>query len=170
MTPKKQKTTLHRSCKNKKLKEETKPNAHLVGFARGLEPKKILGATNNHGEVKYLIKWKGTKNNDLVTAEEVKQCCPQLLISFFEQRIQWIDDIDTSGIETAGGETAAQPEPKSVVGETAAQPQPQPKSVVGETAAQPQPEPKSVVGETAAQPQPDPKSEVGSGIKDAASS
>ncbi|SPP80884.1 blast:Chromobox protein homolog 5 [Drosophila guanche] len=93
-----------RNRRNEKLKEETAPTAHLVGFARGLEPEKILGATNSLGKIGYLIKWKGINNDDMVTAEEVKQRCPQLLISFYEQCIVWTDNI---GTEAAGGETAA---------------------------------------------------------------
>lgn len=40
--------------------------------------------------IMFKIKWKGSKTLDLVTVEEAKEKCPQLVIEFYEQRISWL--------------------------------------------------------------------------------
>merc|ERR1719318_601033 len=61
-------------------KNEEKPR----GFARGLAPEKIIGATNEPGELFFLIKWKGTEEADLKI--------PQVVIKFYEDRLNWYDN------------------------------------------------------------------------------
>jgi len=62
------------------------------GFARGLEPDRILKtSSNNNGELCYLIKWKNCEDEDLVPAKEVKIKIPQLVIKFYEERFTFID-------------------------------------------------------------------------------
>ena len=41
----------------KKKKDDSKPR----GFSRGLTAERIIGATNDPGELFFLIKWKGTR-------------------------------------------------------------------------------------------------------------
>ncbi|CAL8139244.1 unnamed protein product [Orchesella dallaii] len=61
----------------------------LVGFARGFKPKQILGAMICKGELCFMMEWEGTAMKNLVPAREANVKCPQIVIDWYESKINW---------------------------------------------------------------------------------
>lgn len=72
--------------KRKNLTEDNRAR----GFERGLEPEKIVGATDASGELMFLMMWKNCKEADLVPANQVNVRCPEIVISYYENKKPWL--------------------------------------------------------------------------------
>lgn len=71
------------------VKKKAQDEHHRRGFDRGLQPDRIIGATDSSGELMFLIKWQGCDEADLVSSKTANVKCPQIVIKFYEERLTW---------------------------------------------------------------------------------
>jgi len=94
------------------IKKKKKSEKKSTGFDRGLEAEEILGATETHGEVYFLIKWKGVNDAELVPSKVANIKIAQMVIAFYEARLTWstnksADEAETEPEAEAEAEEAA---------------------------------------------------------------
>lgn len=76
----------------KEKREDTEDKDKASPFETGLEPDKIIGATDVNGELAFLVQWKNSNKAMLIPSKLARQKCPQLVIDFYEQRLTWHTD------------------------------------------------------------------------------
>jgi len=50
---------------------------------------KIVGASDLSGQLEFLLKWQGIEKFDKITAAEANLMCPQIVIIFYEERVEF---------------------------------------------------------------------------------
>merc|ERR1712083_849720 len=71
-------------------KKEEEPKKKEKKYFRDIKPEKILGVTNDLGELHFYIRWEGNKPEPgLVTAKEAYQKIPQMCLKFYEDLLVW---------------------------------------------------------------------------------
>ncbi|XP_064883530.1 chromobox protein homolog 3b isoform X2 [Oncorhynchus nerka] len=54
-----------------------------------LEPEHIIGSTDRHGELMFLIKWKNRDEVALLSAREASARYPEVVVAFYEDKLTW---------------------------------------------------------------------------------
>jgi len=71
-------------------RKEEEPKKKEKKYFRDIKPEKILGVTNDLGELHFYIRWEGNKPEPgLVTAKEAYQKIPQMCLKFYEDLLVW---------------------------------------------------------------------------------
>lgn len=62
------------------------------GFSRGYKPEFVLGLINTKDGLLVLLKWANVDHIELVPAGLVHKNCPEVLIKFYLERVEWVDE------------------------------------------------------------------------------
>ncbi|KAG5680615.1 hypothetical protein PVAND_010109 [Polypedilum vanderplanki] len=65
-----------------------------VVFENGMIPEKIVNVTNTGKNIKYMIKFKDTEKCSIIPSAEVRQICPELLVDFLLEHVEWCENND----------------------------------------------------------------------------
>lgn len=84
-------TAVVQPTKQQKIDIKEKPKE---GFARGLQAEKIIGIRKDPEKLLFLVKWKGSVDKDFVDAKEAKMKIPQVVIEFYEEKLNWFNEPD----------------------------------------------------------------------------
>lgn len=76
-------------AENEKAPKEKNGIDKETPFDKGLEPEKIIGATDISGQLAFLVQWKNSNKAMLIPSKLARQRCPQLVIDFYEERLAW---------------------------------------------------------------------------------
>ncbi|XP_073703129.1 chromobox protein homolog 3-like isoform X2 [Garra rufa] len=60
-----------------------------AGQSSNPEPDRIIGCTDQQGELMFLIKWKNTDEVALQSAREASKRWPEMVIRFYEDKLTW---------------------------------------------------------------------------------
>lgn len=74
---------------NEKESKEKNGKDKPSPFDSGLEPEKIIGATDISGQLAFLVQWKNSNKAMLIPSKLARLRCPQLVIDFYEERLAW---------------------------------------------------------------------------------
>ncbi|KAG7477393.1 hypothetical protein MATL_G00069130 [Megalops atlanticus] len=98
----KRKTSTEEEAGSRKQKKKEDDALIACGFERGMEPERIIGATDSCGDLMFLMKWKDSDEADLVLAKDANKKCPQIVIAFYEERLTWHEDGDIKEKHSVG--------------------------------------------------------------------
>ncbi|KAL2083824.1 hypothetical protein ACEWY4_019342 [Coilia grayii] len=69
--------------------DTTSPHTHTH-----TQPDRIIGSTDRHGELTFLIKWRESEEVSLMSAREASERNPQMVIAFYEERLHCATEED----------------------------------------------------------------------------
>jgi len=69
--------------------KSAKTKNHSSNIDPNTQPEKIIGVADSGGELMFLVKWKGLEKVELVPAREANVKFTDMVVKFYEDRIQW---------------------------------------------------------------------------------